>query len=135
MTKKERVGWYNNLGAAYFRLKDYDQAVAQIKKAIAIDPDANYLLVNIGAGYARVGDYLKSISAFKKGLKRTPDSVVIKKNLAIVYLRMEKFAEAVSILESIPRKAWRVHGIGPLYEGAGKRLESQTFQPGLTQGS
>jgi len=130
MTKKERVGWYNNLGAAYFRLKDYDQAVAQIKKAIVIDPDEPYLLVNIGAGYARAGDYIKSISAFKKGLKRTPDSVVIKKNLAIVYLRMERFADAVSILEGIPRKAWRGHGIDPLHDEAGKRLASQRVQPG-----
>jgi len=127
MTKKERLEWYNNIGTAYFGLKKYDQALANIKKAIAIDPDESYLWVNLGAGYAQIGDYMNAVSSLKNGLARAPDSVEIKKKLAIVYLRMGNYTEAISILESIPRKTWRENGVDRLLDNARKHLEFGEF--------
>jgi tetratricopeptide (TPR) repeat protein len=102
MTHKERGQWFNNMGMAYFNLRENDDAVKSFKKAIIFSPKESQFSANLGGAYGSMGDYINSVSALKKGLEIAPESIQLRKNLAVTYVRMEDYEKAILTLEKIP---------------------------------
>ena len=111
MTRRQRGEWHNNMGTAYFHLKENTQALKYFRKAITIFPDRSELRANIGAAYGAMGDYVNAVSALRKGLNMAPDSVQLRRNLAVAYHRMGNYAEAISVIEEIPPDKWEEYGV------------------------
>jgi len=102
MTHRERGEWFNNMGMAYFQLKEQDKALEYFLKAVHFHPEEPRFWANLGGAYGSMGDYEDSVSALKKGLNIAPDSIQLRKNLAVTYMNMEDYEKAVSTLEEIP---------------------------------
>src|ERR1700746_2347279 len=69
-----KVKYYNNIGASYLELNQFDKAIEIIEKGIAISQKLNYkrgLSVayhNLGLVYDYLSDYVKSVSYYKLAL-------------------------------------------------------------------
>jgi peptidoglycan/xylan/chitin deacetylase (PgdA/CDA1 family)/uncharacterized caspase-like protein len=64
----------NNLGYTDFQLKRYADAVAEIQRAITLDPDRAVAYLNLGDSLAASGDRAGAADAWGKYLQRVPDS-------------------------------------------------------------
>jgi tetratricopeptide (TPR) repeat protein len=102
MTHNERGEWFNNMGMAYFQLKEQDKALEHFLKAVHFHPKEHQFWANLGGAYGSVGDYENSVSALRKGLDISEDSIQLRKNLAVTYMKMEDYEKAVITLEEIP---------------------------------
>ncbi|HUV60416.1 MAG TPA: tetratricopeptide repeat protein [Desulfatiglandales bacterium] len=102
MTHNERGEWFNNMGMAYFQLKEQDKALEHFLKAVHFNPKEHQFWANLGGAYGSVGDYENSVSALRKGLDISEDSIQLRKNLAVTYMKMEDYEKAVITLEEIP---------------------------------
>jgi tetratricopeptide (TPR) repeat protein len=108
----EREGqWYNNMGAAYFRLGNYRASVGNFIAAVKAMPYEVEFQTNLGGAYVAVGDYDRAIKILKNALVLAPDSVSVKKNLAVSYIERRQFKNAEILLEDISKKEWKRHGI------------------------
>ncbi len=67
---KELRQW---LGAYYFEMRQYDQAIVQFSKALEIDPLDKLVLNMLSYSYNQVGDLEKSIWAINKYISIAPD--------------------------------------------------------------
>jgi len=61
---------YFNRGTAYLSREDYDRAIADIDKAIEIEPPDNFSYYqNQGLAYSRKGDYDRAIADYNKAIE------------------------------------------------------------------
>jgi len=125
MTYREQGQWYNNMGMAYFQLKEYDHALGNFLKAVEYCPQNDQFWANLGGAYGKMEDYSNSVRALKRGLEISPGSRKVMKNLAITYLRIGKHKEAISLMEGMPQRELESLGMGELLAEAKKALESQ----------
>lgn len=58
--------YHRNLGAAYYKLKDYERAIESHDKAIVLEPKHSINYHNKGAAYFRLQQYEKAINCFEK---------------------------------------------------------------------
>jgi len=63
---------FNNLGTAYDNAGRYDEAVAELEKALRLNPDYIQALSNLGNIYGKRGEIHRSIPYFEKVLKLDP---------------------------------------------------------------
>jgi len=116
MTRKQRGQWYNYIGVAQFRLKNYDEAIKCFSEAVAHYPGNIEYCINLGCAYTENGDYAEGASVLEKTLKIAPGSVVLRKNLALTYIQMKRYGDAMTVLQDIPEKEWEKHGVQKLLE-------------------
>lgn len=64
----------NNLGYTDFQLGRYDEAVVEIKRALALDSDRAVAWLNLGDALAAKGDRAAAAEAWAKYLGKVPDS-------------------------------------------------------------
>ena len=60
---------HNSLGYTYWRLGDYENAAAEFKKVIEIEPDNVNGYNDLGAVYLQTGRYQDAADTFQKALK------------------------------------------------------------------
>jgi len=101
MTHRERGEWFNNMGMAYFQLREQDKALEHFLKAVHFHPEEPQFWANLGGAYGSTGDYENSVSVLRKGLDIAPDSIQLRKNLAVTYMNMEDYEKAITTLEKI----------------------------------
>ncbi|MFH1857548.1 MAG: tetratricopeptide repeat protein, partial [Candidatus Omnitrophota bacterium] len=77
----------NNLGSAYLRQGDLEQAIVYCQKAQKRDPDFPDAYYNLGMAYAHLGDYDRAIRYWEKALELAPQRAEIYRNLGVVYGR------------------------------------------------
>jgi len=102
MTHHEKGEWYNNMGAALFKVGDNEEGLKYFKKAVIYAPNEPIFWANLGGAYGMTGDYQNSVVALKTGFEISPESVQLSANLAMTYINMEKYKDAISVLESLP---------------------------------
>jgi len=118
MTPNRRGQWCNNMGVAYFQLKDFGKSSRFLMKAVVHSPRNIEYRTNLGGAYMAMGNYTKACSVLEKALKIAPESVFLRKNLALSYIQMMKFRDAMTVLQDIPEKEWEKHGVQELLENA-----------------
>jgi len=95
---KNKYAW-NNLGRAYFALRQDDQAIAAFKKQIEINPYDDYAWNNLGRVYWNERNYDEAAKAFNKQLENNPLDKFAHQNLGGMYSEWHKYDQAVSELE------------------------------------
>jgi tetratricopeptide (TPR) repeat protein len=86
---------HTNLGTVYDGRGMYDEAIAEFKKALAIDPNYPRALFNLGVTYAKKGMFDEAITQYKKALSNQPDYAKAHQNLGNAYAKTGKFDEAI----------------------------------------
>ncbi len=94
-------GWYN-LGAAYRKMGDKDNAMKSFEKALEYDPkntESVSLYVSLGSIYIELGKPISSITYLEKSLEHYPDNDDAYAYLAIAYKMAFEPAKSAESLE------------------------------------
>lgn len=95
---KSPANWVN-LGWIYFQQGQYNQALAQYKRAMDIDPNYYPAYYNLGLAYMQVEKYDLAAETFKKAVSLEPKSGVAFLNLGVSYNKTGKYEEALKYLQ------------------------------------
>ncbi len=87
---------YQNRGAAYLELGDFDNAALDFKRAIYLDPVHAVLYDNLGKAYAGKGDFDNAILDFKRAIYLDPGQSDTYYNLGNAYAGKGDFESAFS---------------------------------------
>jgi len=83
-----------NLANDYMKRKEYDKAIAEYEKAIAILPAYSKAINNLGNAYLNTGDYDKALANYEKAIAIDPDSGEVHNNLGLVYYAKGNYGSA-----------------------------------------
>ncbi|MBI4892713.1 MAG: protein kinase [Acidobacteria bacterium] len=146
---KPNAGTYATLGATYFRLHRYPDAVAALDTALDLDSSRYYFWGNLGiyckwdpgsGGRSRPA-LEKAVDLARKRLEITPTDYDVRADLGEYYARLGNKAGALAEIEHIPESARpnRLDRIAIVYELTGNRakaiplLAGMANQPGALQ--
>lgn len=123
--KKAEVLAYANIGYIYYRAKDYDKAIVNLKRAVKISPKDHVVLYWVGMAYFDDGNLIEAEKSLKLAAEYAPD---LKKHLPFydlgrLYEKQNKFDKAIAAYKSSIKsnvKMWNPHDrLGRLYEAKG----------------
>lgn len=111
-------------GAAYFRLHDFDEALASYSEAIHNDPEYTYVYSDRAGAYNEIGEYDLSIADTDKAINLDPDNYVAYNNRCDSHRYKKEFERALEYCDKAVELAPK-NGIiwltrGQLYEAWGK---------------
>ena len=86
---------YNNLGQAYDKIGNYDQAIIEFQQALSINPNYFFGLNNLGNIYGKQRKYEEAINYFRKALIQKPDYSPAHYNIARAYHLVGKRQDAI----------------------------------------
>jgi tetratricopeptide (TPR) repeat protein len=89
----------SNLGAAYVRLGQYDDAVAQYEEALKADPDGTPIRLNLALAYYKSARPSDAIPHLRRVVASDPEARNAYLILADCYLQTGRDEEAVSLLK------------------------------------
>ena len=94
-----------NLGAIYFRRREYDKAEEQLKKTIEMDPGQTRAHWLVGYVYEQQGKYDQSIAEFKRALELSNNGPLALSGLGHVYAVTGRRNEALQIASQLEQMA------------------------------
>ena len=97
------AGAHYNLGIAYRKSGQYQDAIASYKKALRIKPDYAEAHNNLGVAYDELGQYQDAIASYKKAIRIKPDDADAHNNLGYAYEKMGRNEEAVAMYKEALR--------------------------------
>lgn len=117
-------------GMAYERLKQWDKAEADLKAALAFQPENPLVLNYLGYAWADQGVNLdESLAMIRKAVSLSPDDGYITDSLGWVLYRRGNFQEAVPHLERavelLPYDSTINDHLGDAYWRVGRKLEAR----------
>jgi tetratricopeptide (TPR) repeat protein len=131
---------YVTLGAAYRRIKQYDDALTAFKKAASLAPGSSTPHVSLGAVYMDMGRLKDAEKEFKKAVQLNPKDGFAHYNLGNYYAAIGRQDDALGSLrratEVTPEfaDAWVNYGI--ILNQVGKAAEAkQAYEKALAQDS
>ena len=86
---------YYNRGNLYYQKGEYDLAIGDYTKAIALNPDDVHAYNNRGVAYRAKGDYDRAIDDFNKAIQLDPKKAEFHNNLGITYRKKGTFHRAI----------------------------------------
>ena len=89
---------YNRLGAYYYDLARYDDAVHMFQQVIALAPDCLYGYSNLGGAYIKMGRYADAIPMLEKSTAMRPTAAAYS-NLGMAYFGRRRFEESSQTFE------------------------------------
>ena len=90
---------YLNLGAMYFSQKQYDDALATLKKATEKNPKGVDAFVNLAKVQTQLQKYVEAETSLKAAMTLDPKRTDLYKDLAKVYYTRGNYAEAINAVE------------------------------------
>lgn len=124
MTFEQYGQRFNNLGMAYFKLNQTENALKNFRKAVIYNPGEARFWANLGGAYGSMGNYREAINALKRGLELAPESIQIKKNLTLTYIKMGEYQRAISLINEIPAQEKLAFEIERLLKEVKQNLEA-----------
>ena len=107
---------------------DFDGAIAEYRKELAIKPTAGAAYYHLGACYRKQGKTDLAMDCFRKAIRFEPDRVPAYVDLAELLLNGEKLEEAAQLcrqgLAVVPDSAWLHRNLAALLLKMGKRQEA-----------
>ena len=105
--KREMIGVFLcNLGVAYGKIGMYDEAIAEFKKALILNPNHAGVHYDLGIAYCMKGMYDEAMAQFNKALAFDPNDAEAHCGLGVVYgskgMLDEAIVEYKKALEIIP---------------------------------
>lgn len=92
---------YNNLGASYAALRNFEEAIPLLEKAIALKPDFYNAYYNLGVVYDYLDRYPEALEAIEKAVALNGASVNARVEMCQLYLAMQKFSEGATCYETL----------------------------------
>ena len=80
-TRKNRSFAYDNRGNAYYKMGEFDRAIADFSAAIALNPNDAIAHYNRGNAYENKGDREQAIVDYRKALEINPSDQNAKEHL------------------------------------------------------
>ncbi len=122
-SRNDPNGFYN-LGLAYDKLGRYDDAVAEMLKAVAIDPENDQYRFHVGYSFFKQKKYSEAIEAFKEAIRLNPVCTEAYYHLGQIYRLQGCSEEAARILETAshtqPDNAEIYKNLGEAYLSQGR---------------
>jgi tetratricopeptide (TPR) repeat protein len=116
--QKEALAIYDQ-GLKLYYQRNYNAALAQFNKALAIDPNCYQAINGKGASYAFLGRYSEGISLVKQAIKMKPDFEYGYFNLGLSNELAGKWNDAISAYETAiklnSKDEWAFYGIASIY--------------------
>jgi len=114
------------LGKAHLNREETEQAIAELERAVALNPNLPFLHFNLGMAYGRSGEYVRAESEFRRDIALEPDLADNYDQLGALYTRMGRDEDAERALrEALKRDskmASAYAGLAKLYQKQ-QRLE------------
>jgi tetratricopeptide (TPR) repeat protein len=86
---------YNNLGKKLDDQGRYEQAVAVLRKAVAVNPKCLAAWNNLGNALDRLGKYEEAIKAFQEALNNNRQYALAWFNMGNTFIRMRRYKDAI----------------------------------------
>ena len=90
-----------NLGSAYFKIKEFEQAQYYLDKSLSINPKNPDALVVKGTIYGERGQFDEALSMFDKALEIVPGHIGAYSNTGVVYFKLQKYEDAANAYKQI----------------------------------
>jgi tetratricopeptide (TPR) repeat protein len=122
-----------NKGITLNSVADYDEALAEFKKAVQVEPGFSKGHVNLGVTYSLLGEEDKALESFKTAVEADPEEPEGWRNLGITYRNLKEYDKARDAYEHMvaldPEDSDGMESLGEMYlmeEDYTKALESFT---------
>lgn len=86
---------WNNLGAAYYYLKNYNKAIEYANKASQLNPKNDSAWNNLGNAYSSLGDYNKAIEYLNKAIQLNSKNASAWNNLGLTYYSLGDYNKTI----------------------------------------
>lgn len=90
---------WNNLGGLAMEEHNYEPALEEFGKALAIDPDFSFALVNAGQAYARLGDTAAAERMYRRSLDVDPSDSDTADRLGVLLAKQGRRDEAKTLFQ------------------------------------
>lgn len=123
---------YEQLGLAYFRLREYDESLKNYEEALKLNPFTSVTYGNMGIIYFQKGDLNKALELYKKAIELDPNYDDGYFNLGSTYgmmrqydLALENFKKCIDIR---PDYALAYYYLGMTYDNLNQPSEGQKYK-------
>ena len=89
----------NNLGASLLQQGKLEEAIAEFRKAVELDPKYTAAHLHLGYAYDRKGQVDEAIAQYRRVIELEPGSVIAHTNLGVLYDRKGLYDEAIGEFE------------------------------------
>jgi superkiller protein 3 len=120
-----------NKGITLNSVADHDEALAEFKKAVQVEPGFSKGHVNLGVTYSLLEDEDMALEAFKTAVEVDPEEPEGWRNLGITYRNLQDYDKAMDAYEHVvaldPEDTDAMESLGEMYlmdEDYAKALES-----------
>jgi tetratricopeptide (TPR) repeat protein len=96
LDKDDEYGYWYRRGLSYYENDEYENALADFDKALAIWPDSLYTLDYRGASYRHLFEYEKAIADFNRSLAISPDNTYALYERGAVYFDLADYDKAIA---------------------------------------
>lgn len=90
---------FNNRGAAYRNLGEYEQAIADLNHAITLNPEYTDAFLNRGNAYAGSGNYEQAIADLDRAININPNFAIAFNNRGAYYNEIREYEQAIADLD------------------------------------
>ena len=95
-TRKNRSFAYDNRGNAYYKMGEFDRAIADFTAAIALNPNDAIAHYNRGNAYDERAELDSAIADWDKAIAINPNYAAAYGNRGIAYRKMGEFGRAIA---------------------------------------
>ena len=122
------AGIHNGLGNVYCDLGRHDEAIAEFKRAIELDPSFAHPHNGLGSVYRDLGRHDEAIAEYRRAIELDPTGAYPHNGLGNVYRDLGRHDEAMAAyqraIELDPTFAYPHNGLGNVYRDLGRYDEA-----------
>jgi superkiller protein 3 len=89
----------NNVGADFLKQNQLEEAIAEFRRAVEVDPSYVAAHFNLAYAYERAQRFDEAIAQYKQALQLEPNNVFGLNNLGVLYTNKGQYEEAIRVLE------------------------------------
>ncbi len=104
-THPQDVAVQANLGVLLAHLGQYDEAVVEYRKALALDPGNAGIVLNLGLAYYKAGRIGEAAHEFSRAREIAPDNLQTTLLLADCWLRLGQDRDVVALLKPVEQQS------------------------------
>ena len=83
-------------GKVYLDQGEYENAIEEFKRALALDPENSNILINLGKGYLFIRNFQEATNYFERALEQSPEFADAHYYLGMVYIELNLKEKAIN---------------------------------------